>query len=778
VLVTTAHQGDVAFLQEKILVAIAAALFAVFPIAESHSQAQPESVVIRTKLTTKITQRELVERGIDILHVYSDGRVDLVVTDEQLAWIGSTGALVSVLERVDVTAAAALDENLGGYHTYAEMNALLDSLAFANPSLARIDTLGTSIFRHVIRAIEISDNVGVYEGEPEILIMGAHHSREIMSVEVPLLFAKYLLENYGTDPAVTELVDTRSIWIVPMVNVDGYVYVEQNHDGSSSTWWNKNRRPNGDGSYGVDLNRNYGYNWGYDDVGSSPHTSNLQYRGTAPFSERETRAVRDFCARRHFIISLSYHSYGEQILFPWGYAELDTPDNDLFFAIGDSLSHGNGYSVGNAASGEIYVTNGDSDDWLYGDIEAKNRVFGFTVELNSYAEGGYAPPDSLIQPTFEKMLGMNLAALRLAGDARFHVGPWAPAMNAITSSDPPSYEVSWSEADSDDPNPPVFYELTEIKNLEGSVDSVEALDALWTTDGFALSNARAYAGSYSFYSGRGNDLWSTLSMANIYPVWSSQTLSCRLWYDIQQNRDYAYLEGSADDGATWVTLPGNLTTTLDPYGANLGNGITGSSGGWVSATFDLASIMASDSSFVLLRFLYVTDGSTNGEGIYVDLVNPVTSCERDSVFASNLQSMLYRCWPIETGSFVYYVRGFDAIGDAGTRSDLAAWRIDAISDATPLPAVLGLEQNCPNPFNPSTKIAYYLPERADVTLDVYDARGRLVARLVNALEQMSGYHAVKWDGRDSSGSAMASGVYFYRLRADNLVQSKKMVLIR
>lgn len=764
-------------MRKNILIALAAVVLAFSPIAGSHSQAQPASAVIRAKLTNDMTQRELVTRGIEILHVYSDGRADLVVTDEQLAWISSKGALVAVLERADVTAASALNENLGGYHTYAEMNGLLDSLALANPTLARIHTIGTSFGGRSIPAIEISDNVGTAEGEPEVLIMGAHHAREIMSVEVPLLFAKYLLENYGTDAAVTDLVDTRVVWVVPMLNVDGHVYVEQNHSGASSLWWNKNRRLNSDGSYGVDINRNYGYNWGYDDEGSSPNTSSYQYRGTAAFSERETQAIRDLCAGRHFIISLSYHSYGEQILFPWGYEAINTPDNTIFFALGDSLSQGNGYSVGNAASGEIYVTNGDSDDWLYGDTDTKNRVFGFTIELNSYSEGEYAPPDSLIEPTFENMLAANLAALRLAGDARLHVGPWAPAMNSITSSAPPEYEISWSAAGSDDPNPAVSYELTEIKNLEGAVDSIEALDALWTTDGFALSAARAYAGSYSLYSGRGNDLSCTLSMANIYPVWLSHTLSCRLWYDIQQNRDYAYLEGSVDDGATWVTLPGNVTTDLDPYGANLGNGITGSSGGWVSATFDLSSIMASDSSFILLRFLYVTDHSTNGEGIYVDLVNPVTSCERDSVIASNLQSTSYSRWPYEIGSFVYYVRGFDAMGDVGARSNLAVWQVDAISDSTPPFTASSLEQNYPNPFNPSTTIAYYLSGRAHVTLDVYDARGRLVARLVNGRDQI-GSHDVEWDGRDSSGKAAASGVYFYRLRAGSLVQSKKMILIR
>ena len=252
---------------------VAAATLAAILTGGAFSQAQAPTKVVRTKLTKEISQKALVERGVDILHVYRDGRADLAVTDEQLAWIESKGALVAILERVNLAAPAALDENLGQYHTYAEMEAELDALALAYPSRARIETLGVSVEGRPIRAIKISDNAAVDEDEPEALIMGCHHAREIMSVEMPLLFARYLLEHYGTDPRVTELVDTREIWIAPMINVDGHVYVEQNHAGSSSAWWRKNRKLNAGGSYGIDLNRNYGYQWGYDDVGSSPTPS-------------------------------------------------------------------------------------------------------------------------------------------------------------------------------------------------------------------------------------------------------------------------------------------------------------------------------------------------------------------------------------------------------------------------------------------------------------------------------------------------------------------------
>ncbi len=763
---------------------VALMIAAVAAAAAGEVLAQAPSAVIRTRLTKEISQKALVERGVDILHVYRDGRADLAVTDEQLAWIQSKGVLVAVLERDVLAAPAALDENLGQYHTYAEMEAELASLAASYPSIARIDTMGTSVEGRAIRALKISDGVSIDEDEPEVLIMGCHHARELMSVEVPLKLARYLLDHYATDPRVAGLVDSREIWIAPMINVDGHVYVEQNHAGSSSTWWRKNRVHNLDGSYGVDLNRNYGYQWGYDDIGSSPTPSSALFRGTAPFSESETRVVRDLCAGREFAMSLSYHSYGELILYPWGYAAINTIDNGLFAALGDSLSRDNGYTAGNAASGAIYITNGDSDDWLYGDAAFKAPVYAFTVELNSYEEGGFAPPESLIQPTFDAMLELNLRFLDLAGNPARLLGPQPPAMNEIAMLNPPSYEISWSGPSGEDPNPAVSYNLVEIKNLAGALDSVEAGNALWELDGFVISTARSFVGFSSFYSGRGDNLVRSASMKHVYPMWFPPTLECRLWYDIEQDWDYAYLEGSVDGGATWLTIPGNRTTDSNPYGNNRGNGITGSSGGWVTATFDMRSLIVCETGGLLLRFLYSTDASVNKEGIFVDAVDQTIKVERESTIASNLATTWYHRWPEETGSFIYHVRAFDADGHASRMSNLAAAEVNDLTGAAPPALASGLEQNYPNPFNPATTIRFTVGPReapagrtAEVNLRLYDVSGRTVAVLEDDKLSSGGY-AAAWNGLGKSGEPLASGIYFAELRVGDRVFVRKMVLLR
>jgi hypothetical protein len=760
-------------------------LSAVLLLASSALSAAGEvTALVRVRLGKGLDQRALVERGVDILAVRPDGLADLAVTDEQLAWISSFGIGATVLERASLAAPAEIDANLGAYYTYAEMQASLDSLAARFPVCARIDTIGTSLEGRLIRAIKISDNAAVDEDEPEIFIFGCLHARELMSVDVPMRLATYLLENCE-DPRVAAIVDNREIWIAPMINPDGHVYVQANHGGASYTWWRKNRRLNGDGSYGVDLNRNFGYQWGYDNVGSSPTPSSLVYRGTAPFSEPETRAVRDFCASREFTMNLSYHSYGELILYPWDYAALFTEDQDLFAALGDSLASGNGYLPGNPATGAIYFTNGGSDDWMYGEVAAKNRIYSFTIELNTYEEGGFAPPESLILPTFNKVLDLNLRLLEYADNPHRVLGPREPVMNEIAELNPPAYEISWRPYEGPDPNPAVSYELVEYRNLRGVADSCEAGDTLWTPKGFVLSTARAHAGLSSWYSGRGDGMHNTLAMTTVYPGWYPATLGCWVWYNIESNWDYAYLETSADQGTTWKTAPGNRTTNYDPNGANRGNGITGSSGGWAYATFDLSEALLEGIGFILIRFAYETDVSVNNEGFYVDLIDPTVTFDARAVLAGALAETSYHRWPTELGTYLYQVRGIDAEGDRGRWSDFASHVVDDLSGTLPQPpAASSLAQNWPNPFNPSTTISFTVGAEeagglgaAPVRLALYDIAGRLVAVLVDR-SMAPGAHTAVWNGRAAGGRPVAAGVYVARLEVGGKSFARKLVLVR
>ncbi|MBP2681808.1 MAG: putative carboxypeptidase, partial [Candidatus Krumholzibacteriota bacterium] len=361
-------------------IVLAAASFC-FAAPRANEGSTPETAAVGGPYTVRVPLkgqqviRAILERGMDVLSITKDGHAEVVAeNNEDLRFLQTLGVPIAVIRTPDMEPSApALDANLGLYHTYAEMRAALQTLDAAYPTLADFDSIGISTQGRRMYALKISDNVTTDEEEPEVLYMGNHHAREIMTVDIPLRFAQYLLANYGTDPDVTAMVNEREIYFIPMVNPDGHVYVELNHSGSSDYWWRKNRRRNFDGSYGVDLNRNYGYMWGYDNIGSSPTTTAETYRGTGPFSEGETNTVRTFCQGREFVLGLSFHTYGEWFLWPWGYTSALCPDNALFAALADSLAPP-GYTAG-PASQTLYVTNGDTDDWAYGETTEKPRMY-------------------------------------------------------------------------------------------------------------------------------------------------------------------------------------------------------------------------------------------------------------------------------------------------------------------------------------------------------------------------------------------------------------------
>jgi hypothetical protein len=199
--------------------------------------------------------------------------------------------------------------------------------------------------------------------------MGANHAREWTSFEVPMESLKQYLEGYGKDERLTKLVNGREVWFVPMVNPDGVAFSQ-----NKTRYWRKNRR-NVDGrAFGVDLNRNYGYKWG--NVGASSSPTSDTYHGTGPFSEPETTAIKELAEKEKFQASVSFHSYSELNLYPFGYGyNIPCDDTPVLKKLANEMSQFNKYTSKNSA--ELYPAMGDSDDWLYG----ANKTLAFTVEL-------------------------------------------------------------------------------------------------------------------------------------------------------------------------------------------------------------------------------------------------------------------------------------------------------------------------------------------------------------------------------------------------------------
>ena len=371
--------------------------FSILPVKEKDFVWRLIKIPIanRNKLNKVLSNPEL-----DIWEIQKDYIIAQVL-DKQIRVLKEKGFSVKIIRKnaLDILKdAIRMDESEAGlYHSYSEITSGLLEIETSYPDIAKVYDIGDSVEGRNILAIKLSDNPSQNEDEPKILFLGCHHAREWISVDVPFYLAKTLAENYAADQQVRDFIDGGEIWIVPMFNPDGHEYCRTNY-----RLWRKNTRDNGDGTFGIDLNRNYDYMWG--GSGSSGDTSSYQYRGPSAFSEPETQAIRDLMLNNQFDLMLTYHSYSQLILFSWGYTTSPSPDHVLLSGmaqeISDLIHNVHSYSYTPMQSSSFYVTSGDTTDWTYGSF----GIPSFTIELrpSSSGGGGFLLPEDQIMPTFEE----------------------------------------------------------------------------------------------------------------------------------------------------------------------------------------------------------------------------------------------------------------------------------------------------------------------------------------------------------------------------------------
>lgn len=303
--------------------------------------------------------------------------------------------------------------SMGGYFTYIEVKRQLDSMRLLYPSLiSTIDSIGSSDEGRAIWAAKISDKPTIDEpNEPEVLFTSLHHAREPAGMMTALYYMWWLLENHGIDPEATYLVNSRQVWFIPVVNPDGYVY-NQTTNPSGGGLWRKNRHNNGDGTFGVDLNRNYGSfeMWNAPNGGSSTSTSSTTYRGTVPFSEKETQAIDGFMRSHNIKLCLNYHTYSRLLVVPWGYLSAESGDSLTYREFAFDLVADNRYASGTDMQTVNYSTRGNSDDYMFGDT-SKPRTFAMTPEVGT----SFWPPSTSILPLAMENLTANIYSTRVVG---------------------------------------------------------------------------------------------------------------------------------------------------------------------------------------------------------------------------------------------------------------------------------------------------------------------------------------------------------------------------
>lgn len=372
------------------------AVIVFFPFDSVHS-------IDSTLYWMKIRAKDSFERSA----VANTGVSIEAIRDDYVIGIGNLeekGALEE-MGRLEVsfplTASMDFPEKDAPYHNYSETTAKLKELTERYSKISQLSSIGKTLEGRDIWSVRISGDLANADSLPAIILLGGHHAREHLSVELPLYYLEYLLSEYSKgNPRIQDLVDGRDIHIVPLVNPDGAEYdISGNYK-----LWRKNRSKNNGGTFGVDINRNYGYQWG--GGGASANPGSDTYRGPSAFSELETQAIKKYIEEHQNItILLSFHTFTQLILYPWGHTAngiATARDQQVHETMAKKMAEWNGYKA--QQSSALYIASGDTTDWAYG----AHKIISFTFELdpagNGMSWGGFYPGSDIIPEVERKNL--------------------------------------------------------------------------------------------------------------------------------------------------------------------------------------------------------------------------------------------------------------------------------------------------------------------------------------------------------------------------------------
>ena len=368
--------------------------------------------------------------GLDVTHNIREDSADVVLntaadrtalTKTGLNYTTKIADLAKSYDRsraADAAYAQRLDgaTNLpsGERTTYRELidyETELKALADGNPNVVKPVTLPeTTVEGRTIDGVEIAGNVQRPEdGRPVFFIVGVHHAREWPAAEIPLEFAYYLANGYGSDSQITALLDKVRVVIVPILNKDGfnasreasktYSLRDQCNEiagydncgdfetvegvplGGNAAYRRKNCHglvfPVGvpcELQNGVDPNRNYGEGWG--GIGATMNPYGQTYRGDGPWSEPETQALHEYTQTRQVTNLITVHNVAALVLRPPGrHSDGLAPDEPRMKELGDQMAAATGYT--SQYGWQLYDTSGTTEDWNY----AAAGTFGYTIEL-------------------------------------------------------------------------------------------------------------------------------------------------------------------------------------------------------------------------------------------------------------------------------------------------------------------------------------------------------------------------------------------------------------
>jgi len=365
--------------------------------------AQPMAVKSRYYLKTNVRSPQemtrysqfLQKNGFDVAGSdWKDGSIEVITTPAGVAKLAELG-MPGFQKYTSDDFRQGVDSR---YLNPEKVEKSLKELHLKYPQFTRLEQIGSSVLGQPIWALLISSTPNVrsqqHLSKPSILFDGLHHAREIMTPEVVLDVGVSTLATLsrGSQRAV-DLFSRWNIWIVPMLNVDG-----SNIVWSKDNYWRKNARSQGSRVFGVDINRNYSFTWNKCN-GSSNFNSAQDYRGPTPNSEPETQALISLAQIIRPVAYLSYHSFSEMVLFPYGCRGIFTGENELISRIANEVAQklpsdsGRGNYTAGTPWQLLYSADGDSMSYMFGEFGAVS----FTFEINKAFQPNYNIRNATVQ---------------------------------------------------------------------------------------------------------------------------------------------------------------------------------------------------------------------------------------------------------------------------------------------------------------------------------------------------------------------------------------------
>jgi len=801
-----------------------------------------ETAVIRLFNPTEALVQELLRTEADIASYKPTQYIDVVANDLQQLALQQKGFSWEITQTTQQLQDHLSATDIAGYQSYDEMLTQLQQLAADNPTICQLmdigDTRGKEYaasgytnyndYQHDIWAMKLSDNVAVEEDEQEIFYFGDHHAREPLSVEVTMGILEYLINGYGTDPTITEYVDNTQIWFVPMVNPNGHKIVWDQDD----VWWRKNIRDNNDnhqfdtdhawgtGDDGVDPNRNYGFQWGF--TGASGNPNGETYHGPEPFSEPEIQAIEQLMTDHHFVAGISYHTYGELVLYPYGYANnIGSPDfaaqADMANMIATAIPAVSGGHYTPQAAWELYACMGTTDDYAYG----QHGIFSHTVEMATQFIPGASSVPALVQ---NNILGAMKVLERI--QSRMLTGH-------IT------------DAATGDPVDATIY-------VEGIDDSPVFREPYRTEPTYGRYHRLLLAGNYNVtFSAFG---YEPVTMEDVQIVTDDVTV-----LDIQLNQNpTTQISGFVRDGSTSAPIQGAGITLLN---TPLQTAVTGADGSYeiTGVPYGNYTARVEADNFGLMNIdITVGSGATNfdfliypadiedfelgmfsagwsfggnadwqitNEEAYQGYFSAQTGSIGNSATTSlkitkecasgselsfwiktsseagydflrlmidNVQAAswsgetdwTYYSEPISEGTheftWLYSKDSNTTGGDDCAWLDYIIFPNAPVDASQPLPAVPEISRlsNYPNPFNPETTICFSATGIYDVSVNIYNVKGQKVKHFTIAKDAIQPVNELVWNGTDNTNKPVSTGIYFARVQAGTHSKTLKMMMIK